>query len=81
MISNPIIISHPDNLDNFLSGIISQFLLSHLIMIPFKKWAPEKPESSVCFMSGMFIVAEQLPQDHISIIMCFYADSKYQMKM
>ena len=43
-------------------------------MIPFKKWAPEKPESSVRFMSGMSIVAEQLPQNPISFIVCFYAD-------
>lgn len=45
-------------------------------MIPFKKWAPEKPESSLRFMSGMFIVAEQLPQNPISFIVCFYADLK-----
>lgn len=45
-------------------------------MIPFKKWTPEKPESSVRFVSGMFIVAEQLPQNPISFTVCFYADLK-----
>lgn len=76
MISNPIVIAHLGNLDNFLSGVISHSFSLSPVMIPFKEWETEKPENSVCFMLGVFIVAEQLSQNPLSFIVCFYAELK-----
>lgn len=68
--SNPVMIDPLGDLDNFSSGLFP--FLSHPIMVPIKKWASEKPKNSPCFMSDMFIVAEQLPQNSIFFfITCF----------
>lgn len=52
MTSNPIIIDQLGDLDDFFSELFP--FLSHPVMVAFKKWAPEKPKNSPCFMSDVY---------------------------